>query len=195
MNVVRKMTLLVAIISLLFCFSTINETYAKYNTSLEGKTNMSVARWHILVNNQDVRNNSSTSAELAPTFLGTEHIAPDVIAPTSEGYVDLIIDSSQVDVSFSYTITPDVDATSSVTDLIVTGYTVNSGEKIAISNGQSITDNIYKIDNVNLTTIRLYVKWDDSSNSKMTNEEDTNASFMKEQAKLKLNIKFIQIPN
>ena len=85
MNVVRKMTLLVAIISLLFCFSTINETYAKYNTSLEGKTNMSVARWHILVNNQDVRNNSSTNAELTPTFLGTEHIAPDVIAPTSEG--------------------------------------------------------------------------------------------------------------
>lgn len=156
---------------------------------------MSVARWHILVNNQDVRNNSSTSAELAPTFLGTEHIAPDVIAPTSEGYVDLIIDSSQVDVSFSYTITPDVDATSSVTDLIVTGYAVNSGEKIAISNGQSITDNIYKIDNVNLTTIRLYVKWDDSSNSKMTNEEDTNASFMNEQAKLKLNIQFVQIPN
>ena len=195
MNVVRKMTLLVAIISLLFCFSTINETYAKYNTSLEGKTNMSVARWHILVNNQDVRNNSSTSAELAPTFLGTEHIAPDVIAPTSEGYVDLIIDSSQVDVSFSYTITPDVDATSSVTDLIVTGYTVNSKKKIAINNGQSITDNIYKIDNVNLTTIRLYVKWDDSSNSKMTNEEDTNASFMNEQAKLKLNIQFIQIPN
>ena len=195
MNVVRKMTLLVAIISLLFCFSTINETYAKYNTSLEGKTNMSVARWHILVNNQDVRNNSSTSAELAPTFLGTEHIAPDVIAPTSEGYVDLIIDSSQVDVSFSYTITPDVDATSSVTDLIITGYTVNSSEKIAISNGQSITDNIYKIDNVNLTTIRLYVKWDDSSNSKMTNEEDTNASFMNEQAKLKLNIQFVQIPN
>ena len=195
MNVVRKMTLLVAIISLLFCFSTINETYAKYNTSLEGKTNMSVARWHILVNNQDVRNNSSTSAELAPTFLGTEHIAPDVIAPTSEGYVDLIIDSSQVDVSFSYTITPDVDATSSVTDLIVTGYTVNSGEKIAINNGQNITDNIYKIDNVNLTTIRIYVKWDDSSNSKMTNEEDTNASFINEQAKLKLNIQFIQIPN
>ena len=156
---------------------------------------MSVARWHILVNNQDVRNNSSTSAELTPTFLGTEHIAPDVIAPTSEGYVDLIIDSSQVDVSFSYTITPDVDATSSVTDLIVTGYTVNGGDKIAISNGQSITDNIYKIDNVNLTTIRLYVKWDDSSNSKMTNEEDTNASLSNEQAKLKLNIQFVQIPN
>lgn len=195
MNVVRKITLLVAIISLLFCFSTINETYAKYNTSLEGKTNMSVARWHILVNNQDVRNNSSTSTELTPTFLGTKHIAPDVIAPTSEGYVDLIIDSSQVDVSFSYRITPDVDATSSVTDLIVTSYTVNGGDKIAISNGQSITDNIYKADNVNLTTIRLYVKWDDSSDSKMTNEEDTNASFSNEQAKLKLNIQFVQIPN
>lgn len=195
MNVVRKLTLLVAIISLLFCFATVSETYAKYNTSLEGKTNISVARWHILVNNQDVRNNGSTSAELTPTFLGTEHISPDVIAPTSEGYVDLIIDSSEVDVSFKYTITPDVDPTSSVTDLIVTSYTVNGGENITITNGQSITDNIYKADNVNLTTIRLYVKWDDSSNGKMSNEDDTNATISTEKAKLKLNINFIQIPN
>lgn len=195
MNIVRKVTLLIAIISLFFCFSTINETYAKYNTNLDGKTNISVARWHILVNNQDVRNNSSTSALLTPTFLGTEHIKAGVIAPTSEGYIDLIIDSSQVDVSFSYTITPNVDATSSVSDLIVTSYSVNGSENIAINNGENITDNIYKKDNINLTNIRLYVKWDDSNNSKMTNEEDTNASFSNEQAKLKLNIQFIQIPN
>lgn len=195
MNMVRKTIFLVAIISLLFCFATINETYAKYNTSLEGNTSISVARWHILVNNQDVRNNSSTTAELTPTFLGTEHIAPDVIAPTSEGYVDIIIDSSQVDVSFSYSITPQVDKTSSVSDLVVTSYSVNGNENILINNNESIKDNIYKVDNVNLTTIRIYVKWDDSINNIMTNEDDTNASFNGEKAKLKLNIQFIQIPN
>lgn len=195
MNMIRKAFFLIAIISLLFCFSTINETYAKYNTSLEGNTNISVARWHILVNNQDVRSNSSTTAELTPIFLGSEHIAPNVIAPTSEGYIDIIIDSSQVDVSFSYSITPEVDKTSSVSDLIVTSYSIDDKENIPINNNKSITDNIYKIDNVNLTTIRIYVKWNDSINNLMTNEDDTNASFNGEKAKLKLNIQFIQIPN
>lgn len=192
---IRRAFFLIAIISLLFCFSTINETYAKYNTSLEGNTNISVARWHILVNNQDVRSNSSATAELTPIFLGSEHIAPNVIAPTSEGYIDIIIDSSQVDVSFSYSITPEVDKTSSVSDLIVTSYSIDGKENIPINNNKSITDNIYKIDNVNLTTIRIYVKWDDSINNLMTNEDDTNASFNGEKAKLKLNIQFIQIPN
>ncbi len=195
MNMIRRAFFLIAIISLLFCFSTINETYAKYNTSLEGNTNISVARWHILVNNQDVRSNSSATAELTPIFLGSEHIAPNVIAPTSEGYIDIIIDSSQVDVSFSYSITPEVDKTSSVSDLIVTSYSIDGKENIPINNNKSITDNIYKIDNVNLTTIRIYVKWDDSINNLMTNEDDTNASFNGEKAKLKLNIQFIQIPN
>ena len=195
MNMIRKAFFLIAIISLLFCFSTINETYAKYNTSLEGNTNISVARWHILVNNQDVRSNSSTTAELTPIFLGSEHVAPNVIAPTSEGYIDIIIDSSQVDVSFSYSITPEVDKTSSVSDLIVTSYSIDDKENIPINNNKSITDNIYKIDNVNLTTIRIYVKWNDSINNLMTNEDDTNASFNGEKAKLKLNIQFIQIPN
>ena len=192
---IRKAFFLIAIISLLFCLSTINETYAKYNTSLEGNTNISVARWHILVNNQDVRNNSGATAELTPIFLGSEHIAPNVIAPTSEGYIDIIIDSSQVDVSFSYSITPEVDKTSSVSDLIVTSYSIDDKENIPINNNKSITDNIYKIDNVNLTTIRIYVKWNDSINNLMTNEDDTNASFKGEKAKLKLNIQFIQIPN
>lgn len=195
MNVARKLILLMSIISLFFCVTTINETYAKYSTSLGGKTSISVARWHILVNNQDVRNNSSTEAELTPTFLGTEHIAEDVIAPTAEGYVDLVIDSSNVDVSFSYTIIPDVDATSAVSDLVITGYTLNGGEKININNGDSITDNIYKKDNVNITSIRLFVKWDDGSSNKMDNEADTNATLSGEKAKLKLAINFIQIPN
>ena len=195
MNMIRKAFFLIAIISLLFCLSTINETYAKYNTSLEGNTNISVARWHILVNNQDVRSNSGATAELTPIFLGSEHIAPNVIAPTSEGYIDIIIDSSQVDVSFSYSITPEVDKTSSVSDLIVTSYSIDNKENIPINNNKSITDNIYKIDNVNLTTIRIYVKWNDSINNLMTNEDDTKASFNGEKAKLKLNIQFIQIPN
>ena len=90
---------------------------------------------------------------------------------------------------------PDVDATSAVSDLVITGYTLNGGEKININNGDSITDNIYKKDNVNITSIRLFVKWDDGSSNKMDNEANTNATLSGEKAKLKLAINFIQIPN
>jgi hypothetical protein len=195
MKITRRIVLLFAIISLLISLSVINETYAKYANSVSGQTNINVARWHILVNNQDIKNNSSTSQILTPTFTGTEHIAENVIAPTSEGYIDIIIDSSNVDVSFSYSITPNVSENSAVSDFLVTGYTLNNGELTELNNNESISNNIYKTDNIATTSIRLFVKWNDDENASMNNEADTNASLTDGQAKMKVTINFTQIAN
>ncbi len=193
MNITRKIILLFSFVSLFFCIVTINKTYAKYNTNVDGVTNISVARWHILVNNQDIRNNSTTSAVLTPTIIANPHVSENVIAPTSEGYVDLNIDSTDVDVSFSYTITPDVDDSSSVSDLVVTGYTLNDGELTTLSNGESITNNIYLSNNTNFTSIRIYLKWDDSETNQMNNADDANATLSTENAKMKISLNFKQI--
>ena len=193
MNITRKIILLFSFVSLFFCIVTINKTYAKYNTNVDGVTNISVARWHILVNNQDIRNNSTTSAVLTPTIIANPHVSENVIAPTSEGYVDLNIDSTDVDVSFSYTITPNVDDSSSVSDLVVTGYTLNDGELTTLSNGESITNNIYLSDNTNFTSIRIYLKWDDSVTNQMNNTDDANATLSTENAKMKISLNFKQI--
>ena len=65
---------------------------------------MNIARWKIIVNNKDIRDNSSSSAIISPVFLGNDNVASDIIAPGSEGYFDLIIDAKAADVSFKYKI-------------------------------------------------------------------------------------------
>lgn len=194
MDYIKKITFLLACFSLLFTISTIQETYAKYKTDLSGTTNIKVARWRILVNNQDVRNSSEISNIITPTFIGTSNIASNVIAPTSEGYFDIVIDCTDVDVSFSYELTASTSSSSNVTDLITTGYSINNQDIIPITNNTTITDNIIKDDNPKSITIRVYIKWDDSETNQMDNQADTNATKDDNNiAKLDVKLKFKQI--
>lgn len=194
MNYIKKASLLLALISLLLTVITINKTYAKYQTNVDAEADIKVARWHILVNNQDVRNNSETKTKITPTFIGTTHIKEGVIAPTASGYFDIIIDCSSVDVSFSYEITMVTDDDSNVKDFIVTGYSLNGGEKINIANGDKIVNNIYQKDNINNINIRVYVKWNDDEGSTMDNSEDAKATIEgSNNAKMNVSLNFKQI--
>ena len=120
-------------------------TYSKYVTGTSGNASVRVARWNITVNNQDVASNNDFSSAIQPVFPGTTHIASDVIAPTAEGYFDITIDGSNTDVSFSYTITTSSNQNSAVTDLVLSGYSIDGGARQSVNsaNGQlSITNNI-----------------------------------------------------
>lgn len=194
MYYIKRITLLMACFSLLFTIVTINKTYAKYKTDISGESNLNVARWRILVNNQDIRNNSDTKAIITPTLMENENIKEGVIAPTSVGYFDIIIDCSAADVSFSYEIGTAVNATSSVNDIVVTGYSIDNGEIIAIDNDSVISNNVYNRDNVSTITLRVYIKWDDSDTASMNNEADTAATKAENSlAKLDVSLSFKQI--
>lgn len=194
MYYIKRITLLMACFSLLFTIVTINKTYAKYKTDISGESNLNVARWRILVNNQDIRNNSDTKAIITPTLMENENIKEGVIAPTSVGYFDIIIDCSAADVSFSYEIGTAVNATSSVNDIVVTGYSIDDGEIIAIDNDSVISNNVYNRDNVSTITLRVYIKWDDSDTASMNNEADTAATKTENSlAKLDVSLSFKQI--
>ena len=82
----------------------IYNSYSKYISSVNGNAALGIARWKILVNNQDITNNGSLSNVIAPVFSGSNDIASGVIAPTAEGYFDMEIDASNTDVSFRYII-------------------------------------------------------------------------------------------
>lgn len=194
MYYIKRITLLMACFSLLFTIVTINKTYAKYKTDISGESNINVARWRILVNNQDIRNNSDTKAIITPTLMENENIKEGVIAPTSVGYFDIIIDCSAADVSFSYEIGTAVNATSNVNDIVVTGYSIDDGEIIAIDNDSVISNNVYNRDNVSTITLRVYIKWDDSDTASMNNEADTAATKAENSlAKLDVSLSFKQI--
>lgn len=185
---------IMAFLSFILCIFFIQESYAKYLTATSENATMNVARWRILVNNKDIREGSTTNAIITPVFEGNEHIANGIIAPTSEGYFDLVIDATEADVSFKYSINFSVNNNSSVTDLIATKYSINNGEFIYLDrDNQSISNQVLQVNNTSPINIRVYVLWDDGENSTMDNVADTEATKNGKTAKMDVNLSFTQL--
>ena len=190
----RKILLVFACASLVISIMLIQKTYAKYLTTAEGNANISIARWKLNVNNQDIISNSTITNAINPIFSGNAHVSEDVIAPRSEGYFDIIIDSTNVDVSFKYTISTTVAANSSVTDLKITGYSINGSTTIPVTgNLTDVSNTILLGSGVTTTSIRIYITWDDSETSTMSNVDDTMASLKNGTANLNVLLSFTQV--
>ena len=193
----QKFKLLLATISLLICISFIKETYAKYITEANANANITVAKWKILVNNQDIVNNNNITETISPKFTGNSNIKDDVIAPGATGYFDLIIDPTNTDVTFSYEITSSINENNSVKDLYITGYSINDNEEINFNDEEQkiIKDTIFYAEDRTNTKIRVYISWQDGENETMNNIADTSATMLEDNnAKVDVNIKFIQTP-
>ena len=108
----------------------------------------------------------------------------------------LIIDSSNVDVSFNYTITPSIQENSCVKDLNVTGYSLNNGEIISVVDNAPISNNILYKDGITTTSIRIHIKWTDDETATMDNKADTQTT-VDETCKGNINValNFIQLQN
>lgn len=189
---IQKVLLLLAFFSLFACITTFKETYAKYVSNIDESANIKIARWRILLNGDDIRNSSTTQSVITPVFTDNDNIKDNVIAPHAEGYFDLIIDGTDADVSFKYEIDIKVNENSSVKDLIVTGYSVNNSDIIEEVSG-TISNTVLLTKENKATTIRVYIKWDDSNESSMDNKEDTVATLSNVDAKLDVTLKFTQI--
>ena len=193
---IKKWHLILAICALILCITQIQQTYAKYLDTKEGDTDFTIAKWKILVNQQDITEASTMSSLINPVYIENEHIKEGVIAPGREGYFDLVIDSSNTEVSFRYDISVTSSENSSVNDLIITGYSLNDSEIIPVSDQlNNLSNVIYYTDTNKENKIRIYFKWRDGTGENMNNEADTNASIQGVNAKLKANITFTQITN
>ena len=190
----KKYVIILLFISLCLCLFFIQDSFAKYLTSASETANMNIARWKIIVNNKDIRDNSSSSAIISPVFLGNDNVASDIIAPGSEGYFDLIIDANAADVSFKYKIDITTDENSAVKDIIAVKYKINNGEEILFTGGnQTIEKSVLHSDNTDVINIRVYIKWNDGDGSEMDNFADTAATQNKVGAILKVNMNFTQL--
>ena len=193
---IKKWHLILAICALILCITQIQQTYAKYLDTKEGDTDFTIAKWKILVNQQDITEASTMSSLITPVYIENEHIKEGVIAPGREGYFDLVIDSSNTEVSFRYDISVTSSENSSVNDLVITGYSLNDSEIIPVSDQlNNLSNIIYYTDTNKENKIRIYFQWRDGTGENMNNEADTNASIQGVNAKLKVNITFTQITN
>ena len=191
----KKFLLLLIGICICILLFFIVQIYAKYITSTEGNTSLTIANWNILVNNMSIMGNSDISSSIVPVFPGTEHIASGIIAPTAEGYFDLNLDFTDVDVSFQYDISVSTDENSSVQDLVAIGYSLDDGEKIIFENyNDPISEIIELSSELDTRKVRVYIMWnDDETSQSMTNDADTLSTSSESQPLLHVNVSFTQI--
>lgn len=191
----KKLFILLAIICLAIAIISFLSIYAKYTTSANSQTDVPIARWNILVNNISIKDNPDISQTLQPIFPGNENIASNIIAPTAEGYFDLYFDYTDVDVSFMYTISLSPSEESSVNDIVATGYSVDDGEIHDFTNfNENISDTILLDNPTRTRKIRVFVKWNDDSNtSSMDNSKDTESALSGIPALFDVNVTFDQV--
>lgn len=192
MRLNKKLIVLLAFVSLFLCVITVQDTYAKYTSQANGTTDISIARWRILLNNFDVRDSLTSTSLITPVLNNNANIANGVIAPTATGYFDIVIDSTATDVSFTYTITVDNDEDTIVDDIVITGCYLN-GQTVSFTNN-TISGTIRINSATKVNTLRVYIEWNDSTGQTMDNAADTltttNANPV---AKIAVNANFIQI--
>lgn len=167
--------IIVVIICLIYLFQS---SYAKYRKQINANINSSIASWNIKINDEYINNKSTLTNDIQTTFLGDNYTKEGVLAPGSEGYFDIIIDATNTDVSFNYTIHCIVSTASDITDLITTGYIINPSStnttKITYDNTTGISGSVTH--NTSQETIRIYIKWNEDATSTMDNTADTTTA-------------------
>lgn len=186
----KKVYLLLALASLLLLVSVIQNTYAKYISKATANSNFTIASWNFKVNNQDINANSNFSNVIVPVFENNPNVKDNVIAPTSEGYFDINIDHSNVDVSFTEKINLNFSDTNTVSDLKITGYAINDGSIIEFNGNEISTDCLFS-DDVKINKYRFYVTWIDNDGQTMQNKDDTEAA-KNGNASISVSLSFIQ---
>ena len=197
----KKYIIIMGIIIIILLSIIIGNTVAKYITSKSSDADINIARWQVLVNNTDITSAATLNNIITPVFPGNNNIASGVIAPTAEGYFDITIDASNTDVSLGYEITTSPNDTSIVTDLVMSGYSIDGGTKQAIVPDENdefkVTGNILYNSQDKDVSLRIYLKWNDDENdgAEMDNSDDTSTTQAQESvAKVNVNLKFIQLP-
>ncbi len=189
----KYILLILSFISLYITICLANETYAKYLSSATSTSSTSIARWRILVNNDDISVGATSTSLITPVFPGSDNISSNVIAPNAEGYFDLVLDATNVDVSFRYTIETTPNANSPVSELVATKYAINGAEPVNFVNGESTIEGTVNLSDTNRTiNIRVYLKWDDTLNL-MTNAQDTDTTVGNQAGLLDVVVYAIQI--
>ena len=109
-----------------------------------------------------------------------------------EGYFELEIDSTDVDVTFKESITLSLANDNTVDDLQIVGYSLNGGSIVYFNNGPTtITTNHTLNEQNTVNTYTIYVKWLEGNGETMDNEDDTAAS-SDGVAKVSVSINFLQ---
>ena len=204
----RKFKVLLVIISLSLTLSLMSNTYSRYVADTTSDIELQFANWQILVNENDITNNSASSINIVPILEENNNIATNSIAPTSKGYFDIEIDPSNVEVSFDYQINFEL-LNDNMPDLLISKYALLDSNYVE---GDSLTtipitdnqiNNLLTYDNSTENfrfepfKVRIYFEWYEGQDENMNDEADAQigneAATNDTKLQIKTTISFSQI--
>lgn len=204
----RKFKVLLVIISLSLTLSLMSNTYSRYVADTTSDIELQFANWQILVNENDITNNSASSINIVPILEENNNIATSSIAPTSKGYFDIEIDPSNVEVSFDYQINFEL-LNDNMPDLLISKYALLDSNYVE---GDSLTtipitdnqiNNLLTYDNSTENfrfepfKVRIYFEWYEGQDENMNDEADAQigneAATNDTKLQIKTTISFSQI--
>ncbi len=179
-----KFKILLVISSLALTLSLMSNTYSRYVADVDSNIDLLFAKWQILVNENDITNNTTTSINITPVMEENVNVAENTVAPSSKGYFDIDIDPSNAGVSFDYSINLNVED-ENMPDLMISKYAVldkdyNEGDQITTTT--ILNNTIDGTVDYNATahepfTIRVFFEWYEGVDEKMDDEADTNIGY------------------
>ena len=187
----KKFILLIACVCVFLCIITMQDTYAKYTSAVNETTDISIARWRILVNNYDIRSSASTTNLITPHFAGNANIASGVIAPTASGDFTIVVDATGTDLSFNYEISVTNALDSPVSDIVVDSCFLN-GNEVTVNNG--VISGTITLNDQRSNTFLVNISWFDGVGENMNNADDTATTMLSESvAKVSVVAHFTQV--
>ena len=177
----RKFKIILLILSLSLTLSYMSNTYSRYVADATGNLEVLFAKWQILVNGQDIEDQTTSSIRLTPVIDANANVAQGKIAPSSKGHFDIVINPENVDVSFEYAIQLAV-LNENMPDIMVTKYSILDNEYVEgttldiedIQNNEIIGSFDYTQGQKYETfTVRVYFEWYEGTNELMNDEADT----------------------
>ena len=179
-----KFKILLVISSLALTLSLMSNTYSRYVADVDSNIDLLFAKWQILVNENDITNNTTTSINITPVMEENVNVAENTVAPSSKGYFDIDIDPSNAGVSFDYSINLNIED-ENMPDLMISKYAVldkdyNEGDQITTTT--ILNNTIDGTVDYNATahepfTIRVFFEWYEGVGEKMDDEADTNVGY------------------
>lgn len=179
-----KFKILLVISSLALTLSLMSNTYSRYVADVDSNIDLLFAKWQILVNENDITNNTTTSINITPVLEENVNVAENTVAPSSKGYFDIDIDPSNAGVSFDYSINLNIED-ENMPDLMISKYAVldkdyNEGDQITATT--ILNNTIDGTVDYNATahepfTVRVFFEWYEGVDEKMDDEADTNIGY------------------
>ena len=126
-NKLRVLEIL-CIISLLITIFSIQRTYARYYEKVDTTYQTHIKRWLMKVNNHIIQEESTLSEVMQPILIKDENMNDDVLIPGRTGYFEMLLDYSNVDLTFEYEFSIEQLNQQKLTDFEIYGYEVIDGE-------------------------------------------------------------------